>query len=151
CIIKAPNQKAGFVQEGLISWTDLTPTILDYAGVSVDRGKFYGRSFKELVESKENKGWNEVYGSHTMHEITMYYPMRMVREERYKLIYNIAHPLLFPFALDLLQSPTWISIENSAYYGKRRKENILQRPKFELFRSEERRVGKECRSRWALY
>src|SRR5690606_15602078 len=45
CIIKAPNQMAGFVQEGLISWTDITPTILDYARVSVDREKIYGRSF----------------------------------------------------------------------------------------------------------
>ena len=41
--------------------------------------------------------WDEVFASHTFHEIQMYYPMRVVRERRYKLLWNIAHPLPFPF------------------------------------------------------
>ena len=133
CIVKAPRQKKAFVQEGLISWIDITPTILDYAKVSADTANFHGRSFKKLVELKHVKGWDEVYGSHTLHEVTMYYPMRMVRGEKYKLIYNIAHQLPFPFALDLRQSPTWISTNNSSHYGKRGKENYIYRPPFELY------------------
>lgn len=134
CIIKAPNHpKPGMVQEGMISWTDITPTILDYAGITVEKDKFFGLSFRELIENEKATGWDEVYSSHSLHEITMYYPMRMVRDRKYKLIYNIAHALPFPFALDLQQSPTWISTQNSAYFGKRKKEHFIQRPQFELY------------------
>jgi N-sulfoglucosamine sulfohydrolase len=137
CLVKAPFQKQkGMVQDGLISWTDITPTILDYAQVAVNEGDFYGRSFKELVENENVAGWEEVYSAHSMHEITMYYPMRMVRTRKFKLIYNIAHPLPFPFALDLQQSPTWISTQNSPNYGKRKKEDFRQRPQFELYNLE---------------
>jgi N-sulfoglucosamine sulfohydrolase len=134
CLVKAPHQnKAGLVQDGLISWTDITPTILDYAQAPVNPKDFYGRSFKELVETANVSGWDEVYSAHALHEITMYYPMRMVRDRKYKLIYNIAHPLPFPFALDLQQSPTWISTENSPYFGKRKKKDFVSRPKYELY------------------
>jgi N-sulfoglucosamine sulfohydrolase len=132
CIIKAPGQKTGYIQDGLISWMDITPTILDYAKVD-HKENFRGRSFKQLVESENNDGWNEVFASHTLHEVTMYFPMRMVRGEKYKLIYNIAHQLPFPFALDLIQSPTWISTEKSSYYGQKTKEQFIYRPHFELY------------------
>ncbi|MBW6480917.1 MAG: sulfatase, partial [Bacteroidales bacterium] len=111
CIVKAPGQRKSNIQDGLISWTDITPTILDYAQAAVNKTTFHGRSFKELVESEDATGWDEVFASHSIHEITMYYPMRMVRGKKYKLIYNIAHQLPFPLALDLRQSPTWISTE----------------------------------------
>ncbi|MEX0980576.1 MAG: sulfatase [Bacteroidales bacterium] len=133
CIVKAPGQKKGLVQNGLISWSDITPTILDYAQAAVDETIFHGRSFKELVESEDGTGWDEVFASHSLHEITMYYPMRMVRTKKYKLIYNIAYPLPFTLALDLRQSPTWISSENFEFYGKRNKEQFIHRPIFELY------------------
>lgn len=134
CIVKAPGHVSrSMVQDGMISWTDVTPTILDYAQAPVDSGTFYGRSFRQLVQTKAVPGWDEVYSAHALHEVTMYYPMRMVRDRRYKLIYNIAHPLPYPFALDLKQSPTWISTQNSAYFGKREKAKFIQRPMFELY------------------
>ena len=133
CIVKAPGQKKSNIQDGLISWPDITPTILDYAKVNAVKENFHGRSFKALVESENTYGWNEVFASQTLHEVTMYYPMRMVRGERYKLIYNLAYHMPFPFALDLRQSPTWISTESSAYYGHKKKEQFIQRPQFELY------------------
>lgn len=134
CIVKAPGQKkTGRVQDGLISWTDVTPTVLDFAGVKVSEGEFFGRSFRKLIEEEHTEGWNEVYSAHSLHEITMYYPMRMVRGQKYKLIYNVAHPLPFPFALDLQQSSTWISTEKSPYFAKRLKEKFIKRPKLELY------------------
>ncbi len=133
CIVKAPGQKTGFIQDGLISWTDITPTILDYAKANYNKKNFHGRSFKKLVESENTDGKNEVFASHTLHEVTMYYPMRMVRGEKYKLIYNLAHQLPYPFALDLRQSPTWISTKKSTFYGQKTKEQFIFRPQFELY------------------
>jgi len=66
----------------------------------------------------------------------MYYPMRVVRSGRYKLIWNIAHPLPFPFASDLFGSATWqdsLKRGEEFMYGKRTIKSLVQRPQFELY------------------
>lgn len=70
---------------------------------------FHGRSFLKALtdELAAKNGFGEIFGSHTFHEITMYYPMRSVISGRHKLIFNIAHELPYPFASDLYASPTW--------------------------------------------
>ena len=62
--------------------------------------------------------------------------MRVVRNRRYKLIWNIAHPLPFPFASDLWAAPTWQAAFQQGpktMYGQRTVEQYIHRPKFELF------------------
>jgi len=51
----------------------------------------------------------------------MYYPMRVVRQRKYKLIWNIAHGLDYPFASDLWASATWQATikGGNRHYGKR--------------------------------
>ncbi|MBN2813655.1 MAG: heparan N-sulfatase, partial [Bacteroidales bacterium] len=96
---------------------------------------FHGRSFKEILKSGKALGWDEVYASHTFHEVTMYYPMRAVMNRHYKLIWNIAWKLDYPFASDLWASPTWQGvIRNKAdKFGKRTVNDYLQRAEFELY------------------
>ena len=75
-------------------------------------------------------------GSHTFHEIQMYYPMRTVRGRKYKLIWNIASPLPYPFATDLWAASTWqaqFQQGTDANYGKRSVYSYIHRPKFELY------------------
>jgi N-sulfoglucosamine sulfohydrolase len=70
-----------------------------------------------------------------MVEITMYYPMRMVRTRTHKLIWNIAHPLPYPFASDLFESKSWqgaLSRQLPAF-GPRTRQAYVQRPQFELY------------------
>ncbi len=166
CVMRDPYAAArGVVNNAMISWTDLTPTILDFAGVldretgtvkkeildrippnkarsdpqttqDVRRGGFHGRSFLSLAGQESGQGWDAVYASHTFHEIQMYYPMRVVRERRYKLIWNIAHRLPFPFASDLWASPTWQAQYRQgmdAPYGPRAVRDYIYRAQFELF------------------
>jgi len=136
CIIRSPRQATrGTVQDAMISWADLTPTILDYIGAPPPPEGFDGRSFRPALEGAPLPGWDEVHASHNLHEVTMYYPMRMVRTRSHKLIWNIASGLTFPSALDLIESPTWISAEKtgSGLYGRRRIADFLQRPPFELY------------------
>ncbi len=135
CIVRSPWQKKrGETCDALISWTDITPTILDFADAMPSKTIFHGRSFKSILD-KSPKGWDEIYASHTHHEITMYYPMRVVRERQYKLIWNIAHELEFPFAWDLIESSTWKSVLQMGEkdYAKRTIDTFLNRPEFELF------------------
>jgi N-sulfoglucosamine sulfohydrolase len=138
CVVRDPRAKRrGVVSEAMVSWVDITPTILDYAGVKPpENGMLHGRSFLPILDQEQPRGWDEIFASHTFHEVTMYYPMRVVRNGRYKLIWNIAHPLPFPFASDLWGSATWqdaIRRGPEAPYGKRTIRTFTHRPKFELY------------------
>ena len=136
CIVRLPNhRRPSSVQDALVSWVDWAPTLLDVAGVVPPAATFDGRSFRAGLDGSPLEGRDEVYASHTFHEVTMYYPMRMVRSRRYKLIHNLAHGLRFPFALDLVKSPTWIGVLQSgaSHYGLRPIQQFLHRPDFELY------------------
>lgn len=136
-IMRWPQQKArGVRSDAMICWADLVPTFLEFAKVDVKLPyKMHGRSFMSVVDEPAVKGWGEVFASHTFHEITMYYPMRVLREGRYKLIWNIAWKLDYPFASDLWESPTWQSVikGQQSFYGKRTVDAYLHRAKFELY------------------
>jgi N-sulfoglucosamine sulfohydrolase len=136
CIIRVPGQKdKGILCDAMVNWADLTPTILDLAGAMPSDYEFHGRSFKSGLERQHVPEWDTVYASHTFHEITMYYPMRVVRERRFKLIWNIAHGLDYPFASDLWAAATWQGTlkRGLKLYGKRTVEAYLRRPRFELY------------------
>ncbi|QGJ70002.1 N-sulfoglucosamine sulfohydrolase [Planctomycetales bacterium 10988] len=137
CLVRNPFQKErGNVCDAMVSWIDLTPTILDYAGALPKKSTIQGRSFLEVMDQEKPKGWDEIYASHTFHEITMYYPMRVLRERQYKLIWNIAYPLPYPFASDLWAAPTFQDRYQQGldtYYGKRTVGDYMQRPEFELY------------------
>jgi N-sulfoglucosamine sulfohydrolase len=136
CIVRDPRQRnKGIACDALVNYTDLAPTILDFAGALPRKSSLQGRSFKSALNQGHPKGWDETYASHTFHEITMYYPMRVVRQRKYKLIWNIAHGLDYPFASDLWASSTWQATiqAGNKYYGKRTVEAYLHRPKFELY------------------
>jgi N-sulfoglucosamine sulfohydrolase len=114
----------------------LTPTIIDFAEAYDNPDSFHGRSFKEIIHQESPQDWrDEVYAAHTFHEITNYYPMRVVRTKKYKFIWNIAHPLTYSSASDLWSSASWQGIlrDGLGKYGKRTVESYLHRPQFELY------------------
>jgi N-sulfoglucosamine sulfohydrolase len=153
-LVKMPGQaNSGSVTSAMVNWADISPTLLDFAGV-LDRelGKrselsalpraglpffedFHGRSFLPVLNDPSAGGYDEIFASHTFHEITMYYPMRVVENRDFKLIWNIASGLEYPQASDLYASSTWQETVTSGeeYYGKRRVKDYLQRPRYELF------------------
>ena len=134
-VVRRPGQRSGVLNEALVNWTDLVPTILDYAGAKGPRYDLHGRSLLPILEEPRPQGWDETFASHTFHEITMYYPMRSVTSGRFKLIWNVASPLPFPFASDLYASKTWQGVlaRKDEMYGSRRSENYIFRPRLELY------------------
>lgn len=133
-VVRKPGQTKGVVSQALVSWVDITPTVLDWTGVELGT-PLHGQSFLSILEDTDPPGWEEVYGSHTFHEVTMYYPMRTIRTRKYKLIFNIAQPLPFPTAQDLFNSPTWQGAlaSDDERYGRRALQAYVQRPKYELY------------------
>ena len=144
-IIAAPDpRRRGITCDAMVSWTDIAPTILDWAGATPDPRSspaapapppLPGRSVLPILEQDAPAGWDEVYGSHQFHEVTMYYPMRMVRTRRHKLILNLAHGLDYPFASDLWESPTWQGVlrRKDTTTGRRRVAEFVRRPRLELY------------------
>lgn len=174
-VVRNPQEKKrGVVSDAMVSWVDLTPTILDFAGVKevmappyvvgdpesgaggggegggatkaakgaakkkgsgLVKYEFHGRSFLPTLGGEKLPGWDVVYASHQFHEITMYYPTRVIRTDRYKLILNVAHQLPYPFASDLYASATWQAALKSEQplYGKRRISEYVFRPRYELY------------------
>jgi N-sulfoglucosamine sulfohydrolase len=136
CIVRTPGQRnRGIASDALVNYADLAPTILDMAGAMPNGYEFHGRSFRPVLEREHAEDWDTTFASHTFHEITMYYPMRVVRERRYKLIWNLAHGLEYPFASDLWASATWQGTLKGGrtHYGKRTVDAYLHRPAFELY------------------
>ena len=136
CVVRYPSaRKQGTVTDAMITWADITPTILDFAGVLPKKHGFHGNSFLPILQGASSEGWDEIYASHTFHEITMYYPMRVVRTRQFKLIWNIAYKLDYPFASDLYASSTWQAVlrRGDKTYGPRTVEAYLHRPRFELY------------------
>ena len=138
-IVRAPGRgRAGATSDAMASWVDVTPTILDWTGVAgPSRYALPGRSLLPAVVG-EPRGWDEVYASHAFHEITMYYPMRAVRTRRHKYILNLAHPLRYPQAADILDSPTWkaIAARQPEKMGEVAVASYFQRPAEELYEIE---------------
>jgi N-sulfoglucosamine sulfohydrolase len=137
-IVKPPAGEniAPGTSEALVSWVDLTPTLLDYAGVDVPDDRFHGQSFRPVLGSDDLSNWpQEIYASHSLHQITNYYPMRVVRTDRWKFIWNIAHPLTYSFASDLWASSTWQGVlrDGLEHFGPRSVDAYLHRPRFELY------------------
>jgi N-sulfoglucosamine sulfohydrolase len=158
--------RRGFASDALLSHIDITPTLIDYAGgldpetngptrygvdttpprrgpMPVDNrdgGKpfdaYHGKSWLPALADPEAEHWDTIFASHTFHEIQMYYPMRVVRDDSYKLIWNIAHGLPYPFASDLWAASSWQAQFRQgldANYGRKTVGQYIHRPRFELY------------------
>ena len=97
---------------------------------------YQGKSWMRLLSDPTQHTRDHIFASHTFHEITMYYPMRVFRDHRFKLILNIAHQLDYPFASDLWAAASWqaqLQKGTDAPYGVRTVGEYVRRPRFELY------------------
>ncbi|MEJ1242398.1 sulfatase [Chryseolinea sp. T2] len=89
-IVKWPGVvKAGSKPDILAQYEDITPTLIDVAGgaavPSLD-----GRSFLSVLTGKSKSARQFVYGIHNNIPEGNAYPIRSIRDERYKLIVNLS-------------------------------------------------------------
>ncbi|QEG22815.1 sulfatase family protein [Mariniblastus fucicola] len=97
---------------------------------------YQGKSWMPVLAGEASQHHQAIFASHTFHEITMYYPMRVVRDKKFKLIWNIAHGLDYPFATDLWVASSWQAQFRKgpdAMYGLKTVDQYIHRPKFELY------------------
>ena len=135
-IVRSPAHRRGTVSNAMVSWVDIMPTAVDWAGAKLPEYPVHGRSFLPVMEQENPSGWDSVNFSHTFHEITMYYPIRGSRTKRFKYLRNLFPELEFPHASDLWASGTWQSIlaeGERAMVGKRPIGAYLHRAGEELY------------------
>ncbi|CAI7573443.1 unnamed protein product [Penicillium palitans] len=139
-IIKHPKLKPA-VNSDMVSYVDILPTLLDYIGhpgVVDPAKKRLGNSLLPILGTNAKPSeWNQVFGSHTFHEVTNYWPTRFIRDRRYKYHRNLAWRLDFPFAADIYGSLSWEDIRNSSdseiMIGERKLKDYFFRAPEELY------------------
>ena len=80
--------------------------------------------------------WEDTFFSHCFHEVTNYYPYRVLRGRRYKYVRNLAHQLTTPLPSDLFRSISWTAIRqdpNIAMLGQRPEKGFLYQDREALF------------------
>jgi len=117
-------------------WRDKPQVAGENLGPRKGLATYQGGSWLPILSDPDQMIHDTHFASHTFHEVQMYYPMRAVRDREWKLIWNIAHPLPFPFASDLWAASSWqaqLAAGPDAAYGPRTVAAYMNRPRFELY------------------
>ena len=121
------SSRWGDKSNALVGMTDIVPTVLDWFGIPypnytlpgrINRITLDGRSLLPLLEEEPSSGWDVVHASHNLHEVTMYYPMRVIRTKKYKLIHNLNYKMPFGIDQDFFISPTFQDLLNRTLKGE---------------------------------
>lgn len=131
--------EAGTSTGAMVQYVDVLPTLLEMCSIDVPRG-LDGRSFARVIAGKSDQHNQYVFGVHTTRGIILgseSYPVRSVRDERYKLIRNLNHEVEFSNVLINGNGgsywSSWVRDAASDVNAKRLVERYLQRPELELY------------------
>jgi N-sulfoglucosamine sulfohydrolase len=96
------------VNDALVHTPDIAPTAIEWMGLTPPKYPLHGRSLLAPAQR------DEIFFSHTFHEINNYYPFRGVRTARWKYVRVLYPELEMPLPTDLFASPTWRAIRDRA-------------------------------------
>lgn len=134
--------------DSLVNLLDIVPTILDWFNIQYPPYSIFkhrpevaltGHSLLPLVQPKSlDSTPNITFASQSLHEITMYYPMRVARTHKYKLIQNLNYLMPFPIDQDFYISPTFQDMLNKTVHGVelpwyKSLRSYYYRPQWELY------------------
>jgi N-sulfoglucosamine sulfohydrolase len=133
-VVNPEARRRGVVSDAMVSLADITPTVLDWTGVQAPY-PLHGRSLLPALEQEHAEGWDSIVLSHVMHEVTMYYPMRTLRDRRYKLIWNLCYKSPWQDALEVVERSPWAETwrRGDKFIGRRPIEKYLWRDPVELY------------------
>ncbi|XP_037093191.1 N-sulphoglucosamine sulphohydrolase-like [Pollicipes pollicipes] len=145
-LLRVPGERGGRRLGTPVSLLDLVPTALDWLDLAYpsyhlnNRSaavRLTGRSLLPLAR-KGVKVERSIFASQTFHEVTMTYPMRVVRDSHTKLIHNLNYRLPFPIDQDFYLSPTFQDLLNRTLSGEKLPwyktlHGYYHRPEWELY------------------
>ena len=134
--------KPATTTDAMIQYTDVLPTLIEIAGQSSDKMDFDGRSFANVLYGKTKQHRKYSFAAHTTNGIlnsSKSYPIRSVRDQRYRLIWNLDYKAKFQNIAIAKGGPagtfkSWIKLANNGdIKAKERVESYQYRPEFELY------------------
>jgi uncharacterized sulfatase len=137
-IVRWPGMVSpGTTTDALVEYTDVLPTFIEAAGGKP--AKFLdGKSMISLLRGKTNRHKDYVYGEVTTRGIingTDSYPIRTVRDDRFRLVWNLNPDAKYTNALT--RSPAFQSMVEKAKSGDSHAQEFVRRyqhrPELELF------------------
>jgi N-sulfoglucosamine sulfohydrolase len=133
-IVVRPDGRKPVECDALVNWCSIMPTVMAWCGVEAPEG-LPERSLLPILDEAHPSGWDETFTSHTFHEVTNYYPYRVLRGRKYKYVRNLYPELTTPLPSDLYASPTWQAVKNEGIemMGKRPTERFLHQDAEALF------------------
>ena len=145
--------RPGSVVRELVSTADITPTLVDGLGGSLDKGACDGKSFLALLKGEGSALRDYVYGAFTNCRIIAnrerVFPIRTIRDKGYSLIFNPNHRsitsnLTLSQALKLKNgggeagevlntAASWVPLADDDEHAKALVEKLHRRSKYELY------------------
>lgn len=137
-IVKSPEKYLkGKTTTALVQYEDVLPTLIDYIGGIVPRG-LDGKSFLPVLEGKRKDHRKWVYGVHNNVPEGTPYPIRSIRNEKYKLIVNLTPEatyfekhLMSPKKINYWDS--WVRDSKNNEVAKHWVDRYLKRPAIEFY------------------
>ena len=135
-LVRWPGKSGkGVVREELVSTIDMLPTVLDACRLPVPE-TLPGRSLRPLLQSAEAPWRRYLCAEFTAHPPEWFFPVRSVRDARYKLIHNLLAPGRERRRPDIDSCPACTLYRQGAATDpdvKRMFETHLHSPEFELY------------------
>ena len=103
-LVRWPDQAAGKFA-GFVNANDIVPTVLEAAQMPIP-AYLPGSSLQAIAEGQPFEERAYLFGEFTAHAPTQFYPMRSVRDQRYKLIVNYLSEQPFP-VIKVDGDPAW--------------------------------------------
>ncbi len=130
---------AGKSTDAMVSFIDILPTFVDFAGGNPGEKNFDGQSIRQLLLGKSQEHHHHIYGTHTTEGIVngSYYPVRSVRDDRYKYIQNINSPGKFTNIITASENQagwgSWTEKAQNDPFAAQRVRLYQKRPREELY------------------
>lgn len=128
----------GTETNAMCEYVDMTPTLLDIAGVAIPEG-LDGRSFQPVIRGNANRFKEYVFALQTTRGIisgSPYYGIRSVRNDRFSYIVNLTPEEPFRCVSTKNNDPVWASWKreaNTNNHAKQQVHNYQYRPQEELY------------------
>lgn len=129
--------KPGAITDAMVEYCDVTPTFVEAAGGTPDP-VLDGKSFLPVLTGERSTHKTHTYGIMTTRGInngSPFYPIRSVRDEQYRLIWNLSSEETFLNAC--VKSPSFQSMVEAGEAGDKLAQQLTRRykhrPEFELY------------------
>ena len=138
--------KPGTRASAMVTWVDLLPTLIDAAGGTPPNegfaaGDIDGRSFLSVLRGQTNSHRSSIFSTHSGDREMNVYPMRSLRTDRWKYIWNLHPEFQYTTHIDRAKDPDeagyWRSWQRAASAGDEHAAATIkryrQRPPDELY------------------